>query len=317
MVVRPSSPTFILYSWLLFAWSCLGQLVSYCLPVGTIHRHFRTFIFRVVRCGPIPRHIAFIMDGNRRYAVAAGLPSKLEGHQHGFRKLQEILQWSLELGVRSITVYAFSIENFRRPLEEVNCLMSLAKAKFRQLSEHTDIITKYSVTIRVLGQLEMLPEDVRQVVEQAMQQTRRQSNCGDDETGFTLNICSPYTSTAELLTISNRLLCCEGEKQKEKMITVDAINRLIYTNPGPPLDLLVRTSGEWRLSEFLTWQATAGGASDLIESNDDDMPGTKSGSPHIAFVNTLWPSLGLYQFIFLLLRYQVAERRQSYNKNFA
>lgn len=316
MAARLSSLTSLVYSWLLFAWSCLGKLASYCFPVSTIHRHFRAAIFRVVRCGPIPRHIAFIMDGNRRYAVAAGLPSKLEGHQHGFRKLQEILQWSLELGVRSITVYAFSIENFRRPLEEVNCLMSLAKEKFRQLSEHTDIIAKYSVTIRVLGQLEMLPEDVRQVIEQAMQQTRREYSGEDGDTGFTLNICSPYTSTAELLAISNRLLCGEVGEQVEERITVDSIDRLIYTNPGPPLDLLVRTSGEWRLSEFLTWQATAGGSDDLRES-DDGVPGIKSRSPQIAFVDTLWPSLGLYQFIFLLLQYQVTDRRRYYNKTFA
>lgn len=291
----------LLYSWLLFVWSRLSRLLSRYVSVTAMRQCARNALFRVMRCGPIPHHVAFIMDGNRRYAAAAGLASKLEGHQHGFSKLQEILQWSLELGIRSITVYAFSIENFRRPLDEVSCLMALAKEKFRQLSEHTELITKYSVSIRVLGQLEMLPKDVRQAAEQAMQQTRR-APCGEDAGGFTLNICFPYTSTVELLTVSNQLLHRDAGE-----ITTDDIDRLIYTSPGPPLDLLVRTSGERRLSEFLTWQATAG--PDHPKDGDGAGPSrTNSRPPQIAFVNTFWPSFGLCQFIYLLLQYQLAER---------
>lgn len=299
MAVRSSARSSTPCSWLLLAWLYLGRLVSYCVSVAIRNGPVRRLIFRVVRCGPLPRHVAFIMDGNRRYAAAAGLANRLEGHQHGFGKLQEILQWSLELGIRCVTVYAFSIENFRRPLEEVDCLMALAKEKFHQLCDNVGLVAQHSVAIRVLGQLELLPDDVRQAAERAMRQTQQASHAG-----LTLNICFPYTSTAELLAISNRLLCRAGEEA----ITAAAIDQLIYTHPGPSLDLLVRTSGEWRLSEFLIWQATAGpdDLGDAAVVDGDGPPDTRPRPPQLAFVNTLWPSFGLYQFVYLLLQYQLA-----------
>lgn len=101
-----------------------------------IKRLIRDICITILKCGPIPQHVAFIMDGNRRFATRRGLPSKAHGHFHGFTKFEQVLDWCLGLGIKTVTVYAFSIENFKRPKEEVDVLMSLAEEKLEALSLH-------------------------------------------------------------------------------------------------------------------------------------------------------------------------------------
>lgn len=125
---------------------------------------------RVLRAGPIPAHIAFIMDGNRRFATQRHLAKPL-GHAFGTLRFEQMLRWCFRLGIRTITVYAFSIENFRRPQDEVDTLMCLAIDKFRELA-HDSLIHRHRVAIRVLGELEMLPEDVRRAAQDAMRATK-------------------------------------------------------------------------------------------------------------------------------------------------
>lgn len=234
-------------------------------------RVIRRIAFLILRQGRIPRHVAFIMDGNRRYATRKGLPSKTQGHIHGFLKLEEILEWSLELGVQEVTIYAFSIENFRRSEEEVDMLMRLAMEKLEEVSLHSELIRKYEVRIRVVGELRLLPEAVRRAACVAMCHTRHYSK-------HTINVCLPFTSTNEILHASNMML------ESGLPPTASRLSQLMYIKRP---DIIVRTSGERRLSDFLTWQCT------------------QRPTPMIAFVDALWPEFGLRDLLLVLLRYQI------------
>uniref|UniRef100_A0A8D0IQW9 Alkyl transferase n=2 Tax=Sus scrofa TaxID=9823 RepID=A0A8D0IQW9_PIG len=173
------------------------------------------FCANIIKAGPMPKHIAFIMDGNRRYARKCQV-ERQEGHSQGFNKLAETLRWCLNLGVLEVTVYAFSIENFKRSKSEVDGLMDLARQKFSRLMEEQEKLQKHGVCIRVLGDLHLLPLDLQELIAQAVQATKN------------------YNSD-----VSESLL-----------------DKCLYTNHSPHPDILIRTSGEVRLSDFLLWQTS-------------------------------------------------------------
>ncbi|XP_026311741.1 dehydrodolichyl diphosphate synthase complex subunit DHDDS isoform X4 [Piliocolobus tephrosceles] len=173
------------------------------------------FCANIIKAGPMPKHIAFIMDGNRRYAKKCQV-ERQEGHSQGFNKLAETLRWCLNLGILEVTVYAFSIENFKRSKSEVDGLMDLARQKFSRLMEEQEKLQKHGVCIRVLGDLHLLPLDLQELIAQAVQATKNYNN-----------------------DISESLL-----------------DKCLYTNHSPHPDILIRTSGEVRLSDFLLWQTS-------------------------------------------------------------
>uniref|UniRef100_A0A2K5PJL1 Alkyl transferase n=1 Tax=Cebus imitator TaxID=2715852 RepID=A0A2K5PJL1_CEBIM len=173
------------------------------------------FCANIIKAGPMPKHIAFIMDGNRRYAKKCQV-ERQEGHSQGFNKLAETLRWCLNLGIPEVTVYAFSIENFKRSKSEVDGLMDLARQKFSRLMEEQEKLQKHGVCIRVLGDLHLLPLDLQELIAQAVQATKNYNN-----------------------DISESLL-----------------DKCLYTNRSPYPDILIRTSGEVRLSDFLLWQTS-------------------------------------------------------------
>lgn len=185
------------------------------------------------------------------------------------------MEWCYELGIRTVTVYAFSIENFNRSPEEVSTLMSLAMEKFQQMTSQSDLVKRYGVRIRVIGELEMLPEDVREAVQRAMNMTK-------DNSGPTINICFPYTAKAELITAANKALSLPDHDQ----LDISAFRSLLYTGCCDPVDILVRTSGEHRLSEFLNWQMV-------------------DGDGQVEFLNVLWPDFRFWHFLPILGRYQL------------
>uniref|UniRef100_A0A8D2KNZ7 Alkyl transferase n=1 Tax=Urocitellus parryii TaxID=9999 RepID=A0A8D2KNZ7_UROPR len=173
------------------------------------------FCANIIKAGPMPKHIAFIMDGNRRYAKKCQV-ERQEGHSQGFNKLAETLRWCLNLGILEVTVYAFSIENFKRSKSEVDGLLDLARQKFTCLMEEQEKLQKHGVCIRVLGDLHLLPLDLQELIAQAVQATKNYNN-----------------------DISESLL-----------------DKCLYTNHSPHPDILIRTSGEVRLSDFLLWQTS-------------------------------------------------------------
>jgi ditrans,polycis-polyprenyl diphosphate synthase len=172
------------------------QTLSHTNSLALSSQH-RSFLLRLIRAGPIPRHVAFIMDGNRRFAKKIHVQTQ-RGHLLGFEKLQETLHWCLDLGVETVTVYAFSIENFKRSKDEVDALMTLATQKFKKLMEKSDLIQQQGVRVRVLGEVTMLPLELQQIIAKAVHMSRH-------NTRAVLNVCFAYTSRQEIVNAANRI----------------------------------------------------------------------------------------------------------------
>jgi len=194
--------------------------------------------------GSLPAHIAIIMDGNGRWARGRALPRPF-GHKAGMRSVREVVEGALAAGVETLTLFAFSQENWQRPADEIGALMELLEEYIaREMAE----LMAQGVTVRFLGDLDRLPPAQRSAVERLMAHTE-----GGDR--LALNICISYGARAEL-TRAARLLA-EAARQgtlDPAAIDEDAVARRLYTAAFPDPDLLIRTSGEFRLSNFLLWQ---------------------------------------------------------------
>lgn len=195
---------------------------------------------------PIPQHVAVIMDGNRRFATGLGLTPSA-GHFFGRDKIREMLEWCFELKIKNLTLYAFSTENFRRNSNEVEALMSLCKEELSKAKQDSRI-HKHQVRIRILGKLESLPKDIRESAQEIMDQTQCYGN-------HSLNIALAYGGREELLQAIQKIA---HEVQQGKLsideIKEPIISKYLYTNGIPDPDLILRTSGEERISNFLLWQ---------------------------------------------------------------
>lgn len=222
------------------------------------------FTIRLMHCGPIPKHIAFIMDGNRRYAQKNNLKTKTDGHMKGFDKLVQILQWCIDIGIKEVTAYAFSIENFKRSKEEVDTLMQLAKEKFEKLIDDKAKLNERGICVRIVGNLSLLPIDLQKVIAEVMYTTK-------SNTRVVWNIAFAYTSRDEM-TESIRTIINGVERSELDVddINEDLFKRCMYLNHSPDPDLIVRTSGETRLSDFMMYQV--GSDCDLVERKPEQLP---------------------------------------------
>ncbi|KAL9047238.1 MAG: hypothetical protein Q9214_000136 [Letrouitia sp. 1 TL-2023] len=322
----------------------------------------RELLIGALRQGPIPQHVAFVMDGNRRFAKSRQIET-VEGHNLGFEALAKILEICYKSGVKVVTVYAFSIENFKRSKYEVDGLMDMAKIKLAQLLQHGDLLDRYGVSIRVLGQRELIKPDLLVDIDRAMKRT---STNGD----AILNVCFPYTSHDEITTaIRNTVIdytkplptqhrpfseshikhtirarhlsvaatrirersrspssggtsdmedssfssttlhaespaeqniAANDDEMEKKLhttypdpenITSDILNDHMYTAGLPPLDLLVRTSGVERLSDFMLWQCHQ--------------------STKIVFLKCMWPEFDLWYFLPVLVEWQYKRKKEE------
>ncbi len=252
----------------------------FCLPTSWLSR----FMGRVLRLGETPRHVAFILDGNRRFAVKQGLQRKSHGHAFGFDKLHEALEWCFDAGVSEVSVYAFSIDNFKRPREEVETLMRLAQDKLGYLLRRSELMRRNQVVIRVWGDVALLPEALQQLVARVADQTR--DNCGP-----TLNVCFPYTSSHEVVAATKRLATeCVAEGRNGDSVTTEEFERTLFTAGDHP-QLLIRTSGEARLSDFFCWQ---------------------TGEAQFQVFHCYWPEFSLFQFVWAVLAYRFHSPRQQH-----
>ncbi|BAE58182.1 putative undecaprenyl diphosphate synthase-domain-containing protein [Aspergillus flavus] len=345
-------------------------------PIEMAISKLRELLIGAIRQGPVPQHIAFVMDGNRRFARTHGIET-VEGHNLGFEALARILEVCYRSGVKVVTIYAFSIENFKRSKFEVDALMEMARVKLSQMAQHGEILDRYGAKVRVLGRLDLLRPDVLKAVNRAMEMT---SNNGDR----VLNICFPYTSRDEITSAirdtvadysqplrprssslrtpfseshialniqarnqntnpedtssdieSTSESSAQGEEGAAKhdrpnkvyetgsafsssttldlaghqdstnlkkatqgasaesenpaylspeTITRQTLSDHLHTKDNPPLDLLIRTSGVERLSDFMLWQC------------DEDTD--------IVFLDVLWPEFDLWHFLPVLLGWQ-------------
>ncbi|TKA74145.1 hypothetical protein B0A55_06825 [Friedmanniomyces simplex] len=354
-------------------------------PVEWALQQLRELLINTLKCGPIPQHIAFVMDGNRRYARTHKLET-VEGHHLGFEALARVLEVCYKSGVKVVTIYAFSIENFKRSKYEVDGLMDMAKMKLVQMSQHGELFDRYGASVRILGDKSLVRPDVLEQVDRAVEMTRHNGEA-------VLNVCFPYTSREEitrsiretvrdfsspvrrpagkrgfsethvLRSLRSRQLSgiaeegglgqdalpegrpsgatgLEEDDESSEMseqdldtasalqpessqtshspsptlkpatdslssparrlrqhlpdpetLTEEHLDKNTYTYPAPPLDLLIRTSGVYRLSDFMLWQCHE--------------------NTEIKFLDCLWPEFDLWYFLPVLLEWQWRQRREA------
>ncbi len=194
----------------------------------------------------LPKHIGIIMDGNRRWAKERGLTTK-DGHKEGSKNLERTAKFCNNIGIKYLTVYAFSTENWKRTKEEVSTLMFILRANLDSMLRKMDL---ENIRLRVIGEKENIPPDIQNKINKLMEKTK-------DNTGLTLNIAFNYGGRNEIVHATKVI----AEKVKNGEISVDditpeLISDNIYTANQPDLDLLIRTSRELRTSGFLPWQST-------------------------------------------------------------
>ena len=228
----------------------------------------------------LPKHIAIIMDGNRRFAKELGL-SWEAGHIFGKEKIEEVLDWCFDLGINVLTIYAFSTENFKRSEKEVKTLMLLLKQELDQAKEDSRI-HQNKVRIRILGHLESLPKDIQQSAQSIMDMTKTYKT-------YHLNIALAYGGREEIIqAIQHMASDIKKGKLKVKEISQKTVSSYLYTSGLPDPDLILRTSGEERISNFLLWQ--------LAYSE-------------LYFSDVYWPALQKRDFLQAIRTYQQRKRR--------
>jgi undecaprenyl diphosphate synthase len=189
----------------------------------------------------LPRHVAMIMDGNGRWALSRGLP-RLAGHKAGTENLRRVIRTTVEFGVKYLTIYAFSTENWGRPLEEVRGLMSILEDV---LQKELDELHKEGVQLRHIGRLERLPGRLQEQVLDAVELTK-------DNDRLILNVAFNYGGRDEIINAIQHIMK-DGVPADD--VTDELVSRYLYTKGVPDPDLIIRTSGELRVSNFLIWQA--------------------------------------------------------------
>ena len=228
--------------------------------------------------GEIPSHVAIIMDGNGRWAKGKGLP-RIAGHREGINSVREIVEAAAEAGVKFLTLYTFSKENWKRPKHEVSALMRLL---MKTIKKELERLMKNDIRLSVIGNLSDLPEKARKEMEDAIKETKNNK-------GLNLNLALSYSSRLEILSAVKKI----AEKIKSNNFNIDEIDeksfsRFLFTSNIPDPDLLIRTSGELRISNFLLWQLAY---------------------TEIYFTGVFWPDFRRLEFYNALREYQSRERR--------
>jgi undecaprenyl diphosphate synthase len=226
----------------------------------------------------LPKHVAIIMDGNGRWAKKH-LLSRIKGHEKGSEAVRAIVRVCREIGIAYLTLYAFSTENWQRPKSEVDALMTLL---VRFLKSEQKELAENDIRLHVIGQVERLPAKVQRALSETMRLTRGNS-------ALQLNLALSYGSRAEIIRMAREL----AQKSKDGQIDPDAIDdnivaQHLYTKGIPDPDLLIRTSGEMRISNFLLWQIAYS---------------------EIYVTPTYWPDFGKDEFLDIMRTYQKRERR--------
>ena len=226
----------------------------------------------------IPTHVAIIMDGNGRWAKKRNMP-RVKGHYEGMQTVKKITKYASKLGIKYLTLYAFSTENWARPKEEVNYLMDLPEKMFTSFMPE---LMENNVKVEVIGVVEKLPENTRKAVEDAIEQTK-------NNTGLKLIFALNYGSKDEIVTAVKRIAQgIANNEYKVEEIDEQLISDNLFTKDTPDPDLLIRTSGEQRISNFLLWQIAY---SEFI------------------FTKVAWPDFVEEEFYKALLEYQSRDRR--------
>jgi len=252
------------------------------LSLFGVYKIYEKWLWHQVKNGVKPEHIGIILDGNRRWAINRSM-NPWEGHYWGADKTEEVLRWCLKLGIKSVTLYAFSTENFNRPPKEVEELMKLFERKLKDVLNNKDI-HEYKVKIKVIGRLGLLPKNIQEIIRQIEDATK-------DYNERFLNIALAYGGRAEIIDATREIArdVMDG-KLKPEEINEDIFERYLYTShlPKQDPDLIIRTSGEERLSGFLLYQ---------------------SAYSELCFLDVYWPEIRLIDLLRAIRTYQKRRRR--------
>ncbi len=226
----------------------------------------------------MPRHVAIIMDGNGRWATSRGFP-RVMGHRAGIKSVREVVEAAREIGVEVLTLYAFSVENWKRSEREISTLMRLLDEYLRRELEN---MMSNQIRLNVLGDIGGLPERVQNHLKAVMEKTRGNKR-------LLLNLALNYGGRAEIVQAAKRIANdIKKGSLREDELDEERFKKYLYTNGLPDPDLLIRTSGEHRISNFLLWQISYA---------------------ELYWTLSLWPDFGKEEFIQALLDYQHRERR--------
>jgi undecaprenyl diphosphate synthase len=225
----------------------------------------------------LPRHVAVIMDGNGRWAQKRHLP-RIAGHRSGTQSARTTIETCARLKIEALTLYAFSVENWRRPQTEIDFLMALLREYLRK---EMPLLQKNNIRMRFLGRIDELPQGVQNDVRDAMEKT-------SENKGMVLCVALNYGGRAEIVDAMNAILAERSGLGTSSKVTEEQLSRHLYTNGLPDPDLLIRTSGEMRVSNFLLWQIAYA---------------------EIFVTETLWPDFNRARLLESLLEFQKRERR--------
>ena len=250
-----------------------------------LYRLYERRLQREIEAEKLPQHVGLILDGNRRYARSIGLMSILEGHRLGAKKLEEVLTWCEELNIRMVSIWILSTENLQRAPEEVAGLVQLIANRLRYAAHDPKTHTK-RMRIRAIGKLELLPESLREAIREAEETTKEYDS-------FFLNVAVGYGGRQEIVDavqslLRDRLQRGAGLDAAIEDVTSDNVGKYLYTYDLPDPDLIIRTSGEVRLSGFLLWQ---------------------SAYSEFYFCDAYWPAFRRIDLLRAIRSYQQRERR--------
>jgi undecaprenyl diphosphate synthase len=220
----------------------------------------------------LPNHVAIIMDGNGRWARERRLP-RIFGHRAGMSSVKKVIELAVKIKLKCLSLYAFSTENWVRPEKEIKGLFNLLR---HYLKKERKNILKNNIKLKVSGDLTKLPKDLQRSLAELMKES-------DSNTGLVLNLCINYGARQEIVNAVNKII-----SSKEKNVSIENFNKYLYLPEFPEVDLLIRTSGEMRISNFMLWQCAYA---------------------EFYFTKTFWPDFREEEFYKAILEFQKRERR--------
>ncbi len=260
----------------------ISSIFRYFLKVFSIYKLYEHLLTTEVKKAEIPTHIAIILDGNRRWARKHGM-QPWYGHLRGAEKAEEVLDWCLDLGIKIVTMYVLSTENLKREKEELNKLFEIIEEYLRRALK-SEKIHRYKVKVKAIGKLDLLPENIRRLIEELEMSTSNYNS-------HYLNIAIAYGGRSEIVEAVKKIAeDVKMGKLKVSEIDEEVFERYLFTShlPKQSPDLVIRTSGEIRLSNFLLWQ---------------------SAYSELVFVDVYWPEFRKIDFLRAIRLYQQRHRR--------
>ena len=253
--------------------------------LGLLYRFYERRLLQEVRAKPMPRHVGIILDGNRRYGREQGFANPSLAYEIGAQKLDDVLEWCANLDLAAVTLWVFSTANLRRTTDEISGILSAVETKMRLLAKDARIHSR-RVRVRAVGRLELLPASVLTAIRAAEKATEAYDS-------MILTIAIAYGGREEIIDAFRALLQDQRRKgdtleQIIEQISPTAVDRYLYTANLPDPDLIIRTSGEVRLSGFLLWQ---------------------SAHSEFYFSDVYWPAFRKIDFLRAIRSYQQRQRR--------